>query len=930
MTETTKYNPQAIEGKWQDKWEQDKLYRSKVDWSKPKHYALTMLPYPSGDLHIGHWFAMTPSDARARYMRMRGYNVLFPMGFDAFGLPAENAAVQRNIHPKTWTLANIERMRKQMRSMGAMFDWEREMVSCEPKYYKWTEWFFKKFFEAGLAYRNEAMVNWSPTLQTVLANEQVIDGKDERTGQPVIQKMMTQWFFRYTRYTDEMLNFDKIDWPEPIRIMQTNWIGRSEGARVVFKTEGGDPLEVYTTRPDTLWGATFMVLAPEHALVDKITTAEQREAVEAYRAQAARATEIERSAEGRDKTGVFTGAYAINPVSEARIPIWIADYVMVTYGTGAIMAVPSGDQRDFDFARKFGLEIIPVVQPEGEHFDGNTMEQAYDGAGIMINSGVLNGLVSNGQKGRKNPAVDAAITILEQRGIGKESINYRLRDWLISRQRYWGSPIPMIQKQDGSFEPVPDDQLPVVLPDDVDFLPTGQSPLKLNEAYQNTVDSEGKPAKRETDTMDTFMCSSWYFYRYLSPDYSAAPFDPEEAAYWLPVDVYTGGAEHATMHLLYSRWFAKAMRDLGMFEDTAKVMQAHGRDPEVLSWGEPMLKLRNQGQVLGEERSGHFIVASGTWQAAKLFADKVEVIDPANAPSKRSKLVVGEIIKRTENLLTVDVGDGELRTVEVVPDAVVTIPGIEGTCRPDQLKHHLEIQRMSKSKGNVVNPDDWVKSHGSDSVRAYLMFGFDWIKGGPWDSKGIQGVVRWINDIWDIVTTYQPPATGDAEAERDIERKVHQCIKRVADGLENFSFNGSIAGLMKFRNDLKDVMKAGNVGAEAWRAAIRDMLLLMAPFTPYITEELWAQQGHGYSIHQQSWPTYDAAKAAEDMVTLVVQVNGKVRDRVMVPAGISEEEAHAEAMKSESIQRALNGGAPKKVIFIAARNGQEPKINVVV
>jgi len=353
MTDTTKYNPQEIEGKWQEKWEQDKLYRSKVDWNKPKHYALTMLPYPSGDLHIGHWFAMTPSDARARYMRMRGYNVLFPMGFDAFGLPAENAAVQRNIHPKTWTLANIERMRRQMRSMGAMFDWEREIVTCDPKYYKWTEWFFKQFFEAGLAYRNEAMVNWSPTLQTVLANEQVIDGKDERTGQPVIQKMMTQWFFRYTRYIDEMLNFDQVDWPEPIRIMQTNWIGRSEGARVVFKTEQGDPLEVYTTRPDTLWGATFMVLAPEHSLVNKITTDAQREAVESYRAQAARSTEIERSAEGRDKTGVFTGAYAINPVSNARIPIWIADYVMVTYGTGAIMAVPSGDQRDFDFARKF-------------------------------------------------------------------------------------------------------------------------------------------------------------------------------------------------------------------------------------------------------------------------------------------------------------------------------------------------------------------------------------------------------------------------------------------------------------------------------------------------------------------------------------------------------------------------------------------------
>ncbi len=930
MTDTTKYNPQSIEGKWQEKWESDKLYRSTVDWNKPKHYALTMLPYPSGDLHIGHWFAMTPSDARARYMRMRGYNVLFPMGFDAFGLPAENAAVQRNIHPKTWTLANIERMRKQMRSMGAMFDWEREMVSCVPEYYKWTEWFFKQFYEAGLAYRNEAMVNWSPTLQTVLANEQVIDGKDERTGQPVIQKMMTQWFFRYTRYTDEMLNFDKIDWPEPIRIMQTNWIGRSEGARVVFKTEHGDPLEVYTTRPDTLWGATFMVLAPEHALVDKITTDEQREAIEAYRAQAARSTEIERSAEGRDKTGVFTGAYAINPVSDARIPIWIADYVMVTYGTGAIMAVPSGDQRDFDFARKFGLEIIPVVQPEGEHFDGKTMEQAYDGAGIMINSGALNGLISNGQKGRKNPAVDAAITMLEERGIGKESINYRLRDWLISRQRYWGSPIPMVQKQDGTFEPVPDDQLPVLLPDDVDFLPTGQSPLKLNEAFQNTVDSEGKPAKRETDTMDTFMCSSWYWYRYLSPHYANGPFDPEEAAYWLPVDVYTGGAEHATMHLLYSRWFTKAMRDLGMFEETMDIMKAHGRDPEVMQLGEPMLKLRNQGQVLGEERSGHYIVASGTWQATKLFADKVDVIDPADAPAKRSKLVVGEIIKRTENLLTVDVGDGELRTVEVVPEAVVTIPGMQGVGRPDQLKHHLEIQRMSKSKGNVVNPDEWVARYGSDSVRAYMMFGFDWQKGGPWDSKGIQGAVRWVNDVWDIVTTYQPPAQGNAEAERDIERKLHQAIKRVMDGLENFSFNGSIAGLMKFRNDLKDVMKAGNVGAKAWKAAIRDMLLLMAPFTPHIAEELWAQQGHGYSIHQQSWPEYDEAKAAEDMVTLVVQINGKVRDRVEVAAGISEADATTAAMNSESVQRALNGGSPKKVIFIAGRNGQEPKINVVV
>jgi leucyl-tRNA synthetase len=925
------YNPQDIEPKWHRTWEEQELYRSRVDWSRPKHYALTMLPYPSGDLHIGHWFAMTPSDARARYMRMKGFNVLFPMGFDAFGLPAENAAIQRNIHPMTWTYANIERMRKQLRSMGAMFDWEREAVSCDPIYYRWTEWFFKQFYDEGLAYRSEAMVNWSPTLQTVLANEQVIDGKDERTGQPVIQKMMTQWFFRYTAYAEEMLNFDAIDWPEPIRIMETNWIGKSEGARVIFTTEQGDPLEIYTTRPDTLWGATFMVLSPEHSLVGKLTTPDQANAVKAYQEAAARATEIERTAEGREKTGVFTGGYAINPVTRTRIPVWIADYVMVSYGTGAIMAVPSGDQRDFDFARKFGLEIIPVVQPDGMSLDGKTMLEAYDGAGVMINSGPLNGLISNGQKGRKNPAITAAIDILEQQGIGKEAINYRLRDWLISRQRYWGSPIPMIHKQDGTFEPVADDKLPVLLPDDVDFLPTGQSPLKLHEPFMATIDSEGHPARRETDTMDTFMCSSWYWYRYLSPKLENKPFDPEEAAYWLPVDVYTGGAEHATMHLLYSRWFAKAMRDLGMFDETMQIMEQHGRDPGILRLGEPMLKLRNQGQVLGEERDGHFIVASGTWQAAKLFADKVEVI-PADQVTarKKAKLVVGEIIKRTENLLTVEDGSGELRTVEVVPEAVITIPGIEGACRADQLKQHLEIQRMSKSKGNVVNPDEWVSRYGADSVRAYLMFGFDWQKGGPWDSKGIQGVVRWVNDIWDLVTGYSAPSQGDAEAERDIQRKLHQSIKKVTDGLENFSFNTSIAGLMALRNELKAATREQKLGAASWGEAVHMMLRLMAPFTPHIAEELWAQQGHGFSVHQQDWPVYDAALAAEDVVTLVFLVNGKVRDREEVPAAITQDEAYALALSRPSIQKQLNGATPKKVIFIPGRADQGPKINLVI
>ncbi len=924
-----KYEHGAIEHKWQAKWEADELYRSKVDWSRPKYYALTMLPYPSGDLHIGHWFAMTPSDARARYMRMKGFNVLFPMGFDAFGLPAENAAVQRNIHPAKWTLANIERMRKQLRSMGAMFDWKREAVSCDPDYYKWTEWFFKQFFEENLAYRGEALVNWSPTLQTVLANEQVIDGKDERTGQPVIQKLMTQWFFRYTRYADELLDFSKIDWPEPVRVMQTNWIGRSEGARVIFSAlPGGQPIEVYTTRPDTLWGATFMVLAPEHDLVDVLTTPEQRAAVEAYRAAAARETEIERTSESKEKSGVFTGGYATNPVTGQPIPVWIADYVLISYGTGAIMAVPSGDQRDFDFARKFGLPIVPVVRPADWPADkpltGDTMTEAWDGGGVMINSGQLDGVPCNGQKGRKNPSIDAAIKILEQKGVGREAVNYRLRDWLISRQRYWGAPIPVIRTQDGGYETVPDDQLPVRLPDDVDFLPTGQSPLQLHQGFLNTVDSQGRPATRETDTMDTFMCSSWYWFRYLSPTLATKPFDPEEAAYWLPVDTYTGGAEHATMHLLYARWFVKAMRDLGMFDETMDAMRAHGRDPETLTYGEPFMKLRNQGQVLGEERPGHVVVARGRWEGPKLFASEVRAGTAAFIGDAAGD-VRGEIMKRTENLLQVSAGGAELTTVEVLPDAAITIEGIEGVARVDQLKHHLEVQRMSKSKGNVVNPDEWVGKHGADTVRAYLMFGFDWQKGGPWDSKGIQGVVRWVYDVWDIVTLHQPPAEGDAAAERNLERRVHQTIKQVQDGLENFSFNGAIAGLMKLRTDLKDVIKDNKVGAAAWREAIKSMLLLMAPFTPHLAEELWEQQGHGYSVHQQRWPVFDAAKAAEAMLELAVQINGKVRDKIVVAPDADDATIQSAALATEGAVKYMDGKPAKKVMYVKGR-----LVNIVV
>jgi len=581
------YNPGNIEKKWQAKWEADKLYRSVIDNSKKKHYALTMLPYPSGDLHIGHWYAMTPSDARARYMRMKGYNVLFPMGFDAFGLPAENAAIKDGVHPMKRTAQNIERMRKQLKSMGAMFDWEREAVSSDPEYYRWTEWFFIQLYKHGLAYRKMSPVDFCPNCNTTLAREQVWgdDRHCERCGTPVIKKDLEQWFFKATKYADELLNFDGIDWPERVKTLQTNWIDRSEGASVIFKTETGNhDVEIFTTRPDTLWGATFMVFAPEHPLVDELTSPEQKAAVNEYKVQAARQSDIQRGAVDKEKTGVFTGGYAINPVNGARIPIWIADYVLMSYGTGAIMAVPAHDERDFAFAKKYDLPIIPVILPEGQS-EAVVGETAYVGPGTMVNSGMLDGTKVNTEKGRKNPSIAKVIDWLQEKGVGKESVNYRYRDWLISRQRYWGSPIPMVHCDIHGWNPVPDDQLPVKLPEDVEWKPTGESPLKLHPTWKNTTCPVcNGPATRETDTMDTFMCSSWYHLRYLSPKYDKGPFDPAEYDYWMPVDTYTGGIEHATMHLLYTRFFHKALRDSGITE-------GH----------EPMIQLRNQGMVLGED-----------------------------------------------------------------------------------------------------------------------------------------------------------------------------------------------------------------------------------------------------------------------------------------------------------------------------------------
>ena len=820
------YNPKEIESKWQAKWEADQLYRSVIDESKPKHYALTMLPYPSGDLHIGHWYAMTPSDARARYMRMKGYNVLFPMGFDAFGLPAENAAIKSGIHPMVRTRDNIVRMRKQLRSMGAMFDWEREAVSCEPEYYKWTEWFFIQLYKAGLAYRKLSPVDFCPNCNTTLAREQVWgdDRHCERCGTPVIKKDLNQWFFKATKYADELLNFDGLDWPQTVKTLQTNWIDRSEGAEVQFTVESNQSsVTVFTTRPDTLWGATFMVFSPEHPLVDEITTPENKAAVEEYKTQAARQSDIQRGAVDKEKTGVFTGGYAINPVNEARIPIWIADYVLMSYGTGAIMAVPAHDERDFAFARKYGLEIIPVIQPDGQDApDGSTMEAAYVGPGVMINSGLLNGTRVNVEKGRKNPSIARVIDWLEEKGVGRESVNYRYRDWLISRQRYWGAPIPMVNCPIHGWNPVPDDQLPVTLPEDVEWKPTGESPLKLHPTWKNTPCPVcGGPAERETDTMDTFMCSSWYHLRYLSPKYDKGPFDEAEYNYWMPVDTYTGGIEHATMHLLYTRFFHKALRDAGITEG-----------------GEPMIQLRNQGMVLGEDN-----------------------------------------------------------------------------------------EKMSKSRGNVVAPDVLVDKYGADTVRAYLMFFARWEMGAPWDSQGIEGSARWIRRTWTLFTdpTDGRPL-GSSETLKVLRRKVHQTLRKVTRDFENFEFNTIISALMELMNEMYKAREAGAAGSDAWTEAQEIYLKMLAPVAPHIAEELWTGQlGKPYSVHQQAWPTVDEAAAKEDSIEIPVQVNGKLRDKIVVPAEAGEDQIKAAALASENVQKYLEGKEPRKVI-VANRK----LVNIVV
>jgi leucyl-tRNA synthetase len=822
-----RYDPSEIEPRWQQRWADLELYKTDLGDTRRKFYLLTMYPYPSGDIHIGHWYIKTPTDALARFHRMHGKNVFLPIGFDAFGLPAENAAIKRGIHPREWTMANIENMRRQLRTMGATFDWDAEVVTCEPDYYRWNQWLFLRFLDAGLAYRAKSEVDWCPNDGT-LAREQV-EGTDRRCwrcGAKVEKRDLDQWYLRVTKYADELLSFDGLDWPEPIKVMQTNWIGRSEGAEVDFETApdahhpGGDRIRVFTTRPDTLYGATFMVLAPEHTLVKTLTRPARRTEVEAYVAAARTATEIERLSTERAKTGVALGVDAINPVNGERIPIFIADYVLAGYGTGAIMAVPAHDERDFEFARKFGLGIRRVVAAPGT--EDQPLEAAYvahTADEVLVNSAEFSGLPAD-EGGRRIVARLAGDRKAEP------AVTYRLRDWLISRQRYWGTPIPVIHCPTCGIVGVPEEDLPVLLPERVDYAGSGVNPLTRDEAFLNVACPRcGGPARRETDTMDTFIDSSWYWYRYLSPHKQDAPIDGDLMEGWTPVDQYTGGAEHAVMHLLYAREFTKMMRDVGLMQQD-----------------EPFRRLFNQGQILGQ--------------------------------------------------------DGE---------------------------------RMSKSRGNVEDPDALVRRYGADTIRLFLMFMGPWADGGPWSPTGIGGVHRFLNRVWTIAIDPGGTEPGDPEAGRlpagedavaartNLRRAAHKTLRVVTGEYESFKFNTMVAHLIELANTLMRYRGTEVAGGAEWDEAVRLLLLMLAPAAPHISEELWSRRqgapGAAWSsIHVERWPSVDEDAVAEATREIPVQVNGRLRDHVVVASDASAAEIEAAVLAREKIVAILDGRQPDRVV----------------
>lgn len=799
----------AVDKKWQQKWEETNLYKFDENNMDKKLYVLEMFSYPSGSqLHAGHWFNYGPVDSWARMKRMQGYNVFQPMGFDAFGLPAENYAIKTGIHPKDSTEKNIETMEKQLKAMGAMFDWDHEVVTCRPDYYKWTQWLFVKLFEKGLAYRKNAPVNWCPSCNTVLANEQVVDGTCERCSSEVTKKNLTQWFLKITDYADELLDMvDTLDWPEKTKAMQKHWIGRSTGSEVTFKVQDSDlSFNVFTTRVDTLFGVTYVVLAPENELVDMLTTDENKAAVEEYREAAKKQSEIERQSITREKTGVFTGSYAINPINGRQVPVWIGDYVLNTYGTGAVMAVPAHDERDFTFAKKYNLPIERVIEG-GE-------ELPYTEYGPMVNSSEFNGL-------EKEKAKEAVVSKLESLGLGAKKVNYRLRDWLVSRQRYWGAPIPVVHCEKCGIVAVPESQLPVELPYDVEFAPDGKSPLtKCEEFIHTTCPTCGGPAHRDADTLDTFVCSSFYYLRYADNKNTEKAFDTELINKMLPVDKYVGGPEHACMHLLYARFITKALRDMGY-----------------VNFDEPFLSLTHQGLILG----------------------------------------------------------------------------------PDGLK-------MSKSKGNTISPDDYIKEFGSDVFRMYLMFGFGYTDGGAWSDDGLRAIARFVDRIERTVengiaeaSNQENNKTSIEAPEKELNYWRHFAIKGVSEDAEKLQFNTAIARLMELTNALSKYLNEEVKNSSFLKEVLVDYIKLLAPFAPHFSEEQWEALKMNFSVFNEKWPIFNPSALIKDEVEIAIQVNGKIKAKIDVSTTLDEEGIKAASLENDTIKAALEGKTVRKVIVIKGR-----------
>ena len=794
----------SVEAKWQKRWlesGENEFNEKNID---KKYYVLEMFSYPSGaKLHVGHWYNFGPSDSFARFKKMQGYEVFEPMGFDAFGLPAENYAIKTGIHPQDSTLKNIETMEMQLKKMGAMFDWNHEVVTCLPDYYKWTQWLFLQLYKKGLAYRKEAPVNWCSSCNTVLANEQVQDGLCERCSTPVVRKNLTQWFFKITDYAEELLfGLDKLDWPEKTKLMQKNWIGKSTGSEIVFETEKGSTFKVFTTRADTLFGVSYTVLAPEHPLVKKLTTKEHKKEVEDYLVETSKCNEIDRLSTQREKTGVFTGSYAINPVNGEKIPIWIADYVLFSYGTGAVMGVPAHDDRDFAFAKKYNLPVKRVI--EGG-------ELPFTEYGTLVDSGKFSGMKSEEAK-------KAITQELQSEGKGSLKTNYRLRDWLVSRQRYWGAPIPIIYCPHCGTVPVPESDLPVQLPYDVDFTPDGKSPLLKHEKFMNTVCPICKaPAKREPDTLDTFVCSSWYYLRYADNKNKNAPFDKDKADKYLPVDKYIGGAEHACMHLLYARFVTKALKDMGYID-----------------FDEPFLSLVHQGTILG----------------------------------------------------------------------------------PDGFK-------MSKSRGNVVSPDEYIEKYGADAFRIYLMFGFSYIEGGPWNEKGIEAIAKFlerVERISDIANSLKntPSQKQKGEREKQLDFVRNNTIKCVTNDMESFSFNTAVARIMELVNALYKYYGDGVDDVALFKDTVRDLVLLLAPLTPHFAEELNERAGSGKSVFRYSYPICDEKALVLDEIELAVQINNRIKCKLVVPTSCDNKEIEKRVLALPQLKEELKDGY-KKIIVIPKR-----------